>query len=216
VFFVQADAFELPIRSEFFDCAYSIGVLHHTPYPEKAFGKMVDLVKDDGMIGLSLYDISLYHRPNRNTLRVATVDLLWALNHWRAEFFRVFTTRLPSSVMLFYCRTIVPVLHVLNKIPVLRYARYLLPCTCYSHLPMAYSMVDTMDTYKTRIVHQYRAKDVFQWYLALGLCEIVVMNSRAGWVSIVASKGSKRERLNLRRQLQQPNSPGKEGFLVRP
>ena len=54
-------------------------------------------------------------------------------------------------------------------------------------------MVDTMDTYSTKIVHQYRAKDVFQWFRKMGLREIVLMNSIAGWVSIVAEKGGPEE-----------------------
>ena len=50
-------------------------------------------------------------------------------------------------------------------------------------------MVDTMDTYSTKIVHQYRAKDIFQWFLKLGLKDIILMNGRAGWVSLIANKG---------------------------
>jgi hypothetical protein len=50
-------------------------------------------------------------------------------------------------------------------------------------------MLDTMDTYSTKIVHQYRAKDVFQWFLKLGLDGTKVMNGRAGWVSVTANKG---------------------------
>ena len=41
VLFVQADAFNLPIRDSSVDFAYSIGVLHHTPDPQLAFELMV-------------------------------------------------------------------------------------------------------------------------------------------------------------------------------
>jgi SAM-dependent methyltransferase len=211
--FVQGDAFASPIRDGVMDFAYSIGVLHHTPDPRAAFDRMVDMVRSDGYVGVSLYEISLYRRPNRNSFRVMTMELLWALNLWRCELFRTVTTRVPHGVMIAYCKTVIPVLHVLNKIPVLRLARYGLPSTCYPNLPVVWSMVDTMDTYSTRIVHQYRAKDVFQWFRALGLREITLMNSRPGWVSIVAEKGPPEDRARRQASQRQPLGPGLTGYL---
>jgi 2-polyprenyl-3-methyl-5-hydroxy-6-metoxy-1,4-benzoquinol methylase len=215
VLFVQGDVFESPIRSQSLDFAYSIGVLHHTPNPQQAFELMVDLVKPDGSVGVSLYEISLYHRPNRNTLGVVAMEALWALNTLRCEMFRLITTHLPDKLMIIYCKTVVPGLHLVNKVPVLRWIRYLVPSTCYRELPMICSMVDTMDTYSTKIVHQYRAKDVFQWFRKLGLREIIVMNSRAGWVSIVAEKGSSEERARRSLITRQPKPPGQSGVFDR-
>lgn len=210
IFFIQADFFMLPLKTGYFDFAYSIGVLHHTPEPEKAFRKMVEMLNKDGEIGLCLYEISLYSRPNRNSLRVSTMELIWALNLWRAEFFRVFTTRIPDNIFLFYCKTVVPLLHCLNKIPVLRYLRYLLPSTCYRHLPVEWSMLDTNDTYATKIVHQYRHKDVFQWFMRANLQDIIIHNSMAGWVSITASM-SRSRCLDYSKYLHsQPGAPGIE------
>jgi uncharacterized protein YbaR (Trm112 family)/ubiquinone/menaquinone biosynthesis C-methylase UbiE len=206
--FVQADVFESPIRGGMVDFAYSIGVLHHTPDPRGAFDRMVEMVRIDGNVGLSLYEISLHNRPNRNSFKVVTNELVWALNLWRCELFRTVTTRVPHGVMIAYCKTVIPILHVLNKIPVLRLARYGLPSTCYRDLPVIWSMVDTMDTYSTKIVHQYRAKDVFQWFRSTGLREITLMNSRPGWVSIVAMKGSDEDRARRQANQRQPLGPG--------
>lgn len=214
VFFIQADIFHLPIKPGFFDFSYSIGVLHHTPSPEKAFNNMVDITAVYGNVGLSLYDISLYRRPNRNNLKVSTMELLWALNLWRAEFFRSVTTRLPNHLLLWYCKTFIPILHYLNKIPFLRYFRYLFPSTCYGHLPVQCSMVDTFDTYATKIVHQYRSKDLFQWFMRRGLSNIQVNNSRAGWVSLVALKGTPKDLKANKRVLMQPLGPGIEGEFL--
>lgn len=210
VLFVQGDIFRSPIRAASFDFGYSIGVLHHTPDPERSFGLLVDAIKPPGKVGLSLYEISLYERPNRNSLKVATIDMLWALNLWRCELFRAITSRLPGKWFLAYCKTVVPVLHYINKIPVIRYVRYLLPSTCYRHLPVEWSMVDTHDTYATKIVHQYRGKDVFQWFLRAGLSGIVLRNSRAGWVSVTASVADGETRAAQRVDLKQPLAPGLE------
>jgi SAM-dependent methyltransferase/uncharacterized protein YbaR (Trm112 family) len=207
-FFVQADFFHSPLKPRFFDFGYSIGVLHHTPDPEGAFQHLVSSVSDHGSIGLSLYDISLFSRPNLNSLRIATIELFWSLNMWRCELFRHFTTRLPPRVFLAYCRTVVPILHVLNKIPIVRYVRYLLPSTCYRSLPVEWSMVDTHDTYATKIVHQYRAKDVFQWFMRAGLFNTVVMNGRAGWVSLVGTRAALGPFDHQRYVRAQPPGPG--------
>jgi SAM-dependent methyltransferase len=211
ILFVQGDIFCSPFRNACFDFGYSIGVLHHTPDPEESFRILTKVIKAPGNIGLSLYDISLYARPNRNSLKVATIELFWALNMWRCEMFRSVTTRLPGNVFLTYCKTVVPALHFLNKIPVLRYLRYLLPSTCYRHLPVIWSMVDTHDTYATKIVHQYRGKDVFQWFLREGMSNIVLRNSRAGWVSITGVVDEEEVRNRQRVFLEQPAAPGLQG-----
>ncbi len=198
VFIIQADIYNMPFRDQTFNFVYSIGVIHHTPEPKVAFDNMLLPLKNKGKIGLSVYEISLYDRPNRNSLKIATKDLLWSLNLWRCEFFRTITTRIPYIAMVVYCKTFVPILHYINKIPLLRFIRYIFPSTCYRSLPVAWSMLDTMDTYSTKIVHQYRAKDIFQWFLVNGLKRIILMNSRAGWVSITADKGDEKSRTRLK------------------
>lgn len=188
IFIVQADFFQLPFKKSYFDYAYSIGVLHHTPDPRKAFHNMVDVVNDKGEIGLSLYEISLYERPPLNSLSNSTKELMWAINLWRVELFRVVTTRTPDRWFLWYCKRFVPILHYINKIPVIRYIRYLFPSTCYPDLPVEWSMLDTNDTYATKIVHQYRHKEIFQWFMQENIQNIIVHNSIPGWVSLTGGK----------------------------
>jgi len=206
--FIQADLFHLPIRKNSFDYVYSIGVLHHTPDPKAAFSKMIETTRVDGSIGLSLYEISLSNRSNRNSLSVSTKELFWALNMWRCELFRIITTRLPQSLFLVYCKTVIPILHIINKIPILRYIRYFFPSTCYRTLPVAWSMLDTYDTYVTKIIHQYRGKDIFHWFLSEGMDRIILHNGRAGCVSVTGIKRSDEEREKLKIVELQPGVPG--------
>lgn len=188
IFIVQADFFHLPFKKNYFDYAYSIGVLHHTPDPRKSFSNMVEVVNDKGEVGLSLYEISLYERPPLNSLLNASKDLMWAINMWRVELFRIGTTRVPDKWFLSYCKYFVPILHYLNKIPVIRYLRYLFPSTCYPNLPVEWSMLDTNDTYATKIVHQYRHKEIFQWFMQENIQNIIVHDSIPGWVSLTGGK----------------------------
>jgi SAM-dependent methyltransferase len=51
---VQADIFKLPFK-KVFDYAFSVGVLHHTPDPQKAFVSLAGKVKKDGAISAWIY-----------------------------------------------------------------------------------------------------------------------------------------------------------------
>lgn len=78
-------------------------------------------------------------------------------------------------------------------------------------MPVEWSMCDTYDTYVTEIVNQYRAKDVFQWFLKSHLYNIIVMNSRAGWTSLIATKDSSIRVQHEKYIRDQPYAPGIEG-----
>ncbi len=54
VHIVQCDIFKLPFR-KVFDYAFSVGVLHHTPDPKKAFVSLASKVKKDGHISAWVY-----------------------------------------------------------------------------------------------------------------------------------------------------------------
>ena len=51
---VQADIFKLPFK-KVFDYAFSVGVLHHTPDPKKAFISLASKVKKNGSISAWIY-----------------------------------------------------------------------------------------------------------------------------------------------------------------
>ncbi|MCY7346539.1 MAG: methyltransferase domain-containing protein [Pyrinomonadaceae bacterium] len=51
---VQADIFKLPFK-KVFDYAFSVGVLHHTPDPQKAFVSLAGKVKKGGAISAWIY-----------------------------------------------------------------------------------------------------------------------------------------------------------------
>jgi SAM-dependent methyltransferase len=58
VHLVQADVYDMPFRPGVFDFAYSIGVLHHLPEPERAFQCVVRLVKPGGSVFIWVYSNS--------------------------------------------------------------------------------------------------------------------------------------------------------------
>ena len=184
---VQADILSAPFKHNSFDFVYSIGVLHHTPDPYLHFKYAASYVADKGFISVSLYENSLAHRISRNSVSLAFYDLLWSLNLLRCELYRSLFKRFPAWLQVLYCKIIIPPLHYINKVPFIRFIRYLFPSTCYSNLPLSFSIVDTMDTYATEIVHQYRAKTLFHWFTSIGCDAPYLHNSRDGWVSVSGS-----------------------------
>lgn len=54
VHIVQADIFRLPFK-RVFDYAFSVGVVHHTPHPKRAFLSLVSKVKKGGAISVWVY-----------------------------------------------------------------------------------------------------------------------------------------------------------------
>lgn len=52
---VQADIYCLPFREKTFDYAYSIGVLHHLPFPQQGFNSIIKFLKINGKISAWVY-----------------------------------------------------------------------------------------------------------------------------------------------------------------
>ena len=52
---VQADLLDLPLADAAFDMVFSIGVLHHTPDPRRAFAQIARKVKPGGRLAVWLY-----------------------------------------------------------------------------------------------------------------------------------------------------------------
>jgi 2-polyprenyl-3-methyl-5-hydroxy-6-metoxy-1,4-benzoquinol methylase len=53
---IQASIYDLPFRDGSFDYVYSIGVIQHTPDPERSVKEICKMVKPGGQIGLWIYD----------------------------------------------------------------------------------------------------------------------------------------------------------------
>ncbi len=172
VLIVKGDIFRLPFRRGSFDAVFSIGVLHHTPSTEQAFRALVPLVKPGGEIAISVYAATM--KPGVG----------WAINMFRRRFFRIFTRRLPKQLMLWWSLYCVPVLWVIDKIPVARWIRYLFPAVIYKNYPLKWSVLDTFDIYATEFESRHRPKEVFRWFREAGLTDIDLLDSEDGWVSV--------------------------------
>ena len=110
---VEADLLHPPFKKGLFDIAYSQGVLHHTADTRAAFKAVGALVKPRGLFSVWLYgkagrfsDFSTNPlKPGRGWI-ARHRRLAWCVvlaRHAVSDFVRVFTTRLPVSVVYALC-----------------------------------------------------------------------------------------------------------------
>ncbi len=89
VLIVQGDIFHPPLRGGF-DFAYSVGVLHHTPAPRRAFESVASLVRPGGELAVWLYPHSDQIAP-------------YLLEIWHERLLRPMTSRLPHRTLERLC-----------------------------------------------------------------------------------------------------------------
>ncbi len=147
---VQADLLDLPIAESSFDLVYSIGVLHHTPDPRRAFAQIARRVKPGGRLAVWLY--------RRNT----------APQEWLNAGLRAVTTRLPARVLEPLCVG----LGGLGSIPMLN--RTLNKVANFSNHPdWTLRVCDNFDWYAPRYQSHHTIDELKGWFAEEGFTDIV-------------------------------------------
>jgi SAM-dependent methyltransferase len=146
---IQADLLDLPLADSAFDFVYSIGVLHHTPDPRRAFGQIARKVKPGGRLAVWLY--------RRNIL----------LQEWINAGLRGVTTRLPSRVLESLCAG----LGAIGSIPVLN--RTLNKIANFSnHSDWTLRVCDNFDWYAPRYQSHHSLEELKGWFREEGFSEL--------------------------------------------
>lgn len=155
VHLVQADIFNLPFADEVFDLVISLGVLHHTPDPRRAFACLPRVLKPGGKLSVTVYDAG-------NKVYVATT-----------RFWRRFTTRMPTQA-----------LHALSFAAAPLYYLWTLPILggvfrAFAFISLErdwrWRVLDTFDWYSPRYMSWHTHPEVFGWFKENGLTDIQVL-----------------------------------------
>ncbi len=151
VHLIQADLFALPFRHEVFDVAYSIGVLHHTPDPERAFRCVSSMIKQGGRLAVYLYPASGVARHFSDAVRKIT-------------------TRLPTRLMLGLSAAAIPLYYV-YRLPILgRLCQTVCPISL--HPNWRWRWLDTFDWYTPKFQFKFTYPVVYRWFLEAG-CDAI-------------------------------------------
>lgn len=150
VLIAQADLFDLPVAEAQFDLAFSIGVMHHSPDPRRAFVQVARRVRPGGRLSVWLY--------RKNTLP----------QEWLNSALRAVTTRLPARVLEPACVGLgvlggVPVVNkVLNKV-----------FNFSSHPDWTLRVCDSFDWYSPRYQSHHTVDELKRWFTEEGFDQLV-------------------------------------------
>jgi SAM-dependent methyltransferase len=158
VVIVQADLLDLPLAERVFDFVFSIGVLHHSPDPQRAFGQVAARVRPGGRLAVWLYGKNTWPQERLNSA------------------LRALTTRLPARVLEPLCVG----LAVLGGIPVL--SRTLNKVVNFSNHPDGTLRVcDTYDWYAPRYQSHHTVEELTRWFVEEGFEDLRVLSpARSG------------------------------------
>lgn len=149
---VQGDLLDLPLAERQFDLAFSIGVMHHSPDPRRAFAQVAARVKPGGRLAVWLY------RKNSPP------------QEWINSALRAATTRLPARVLEPGCVA----LGVLGGIPVLN--RTLNKVANFSNHPdWTLRVCDSFDWYAPRYQSHHTVAELQGWFTEEGFGDLVVL-----------------------------------------
>jgi SAM-dependent methyltransferase len=155
VHFVQADLFHPPFADDLFDLVMSLGVLHHTPNPRRAFTSLARVVKPGACMTITVYDAG-------NKVYVAN-----------SRFWRRISTRLPRRLLHAISYAAAP-LYYLWTLPVLG---WLFRSVAFISLERdwRWRVLDTFDWYSPRYQSWHTHHEVFGWFKENGFEDIEVL-----------------------------------------
>src|SRR3954468_19857147 len=149
---VQADLLDLPLAEAAFDVAFSIGVLHHSPDPRRAFAQVAARVKPGGRLAVWLY--------RKNTWPQEAINRV----------LRAVTTRLPARVLEPVCAG----LGVLGGVPLLN--RTLNKVANFSNHPdWTLRVCDSFDWYAPRYQSHHTIEELKGWFAEEGFEDLIVL-----------------------------------------
>lgn len=120
VHLIQASLFELPFRDSAFDGVYCIGVIQHTPDPQRALRSLPRILKAGGRLAVTIYERKPWTKLNAKYL------------------LRPLTRRLPLTATLRLIQIMMPVVFLITellfRIPLLgRVFAFVIPVANYVH-----------------------------------------------------------------------------------
>lgn len=170
ILFIQADALNLPFKDNSFDFAYSIGVFHHTPDPEKGVKEAQRILKKNGEFSLSVYRKGGYYDlPTVQALR-KFFNFLWP----------IFGPYAPYLYSQFFGR----ISHIINKFSK---KLGLFFRVIFGTVPLddvRWTVLDTFDSITPSYQSTHSLYEVSQWFKNANFINVRI----ADWENIIGKK----------------------------
>lgn len=140
IHFIQASIYDMPFKKGTFDFCYCIGVIQHTPNPQKSIRSITEIVKKEGKIAVTIYE-----------------RRRWWTMFFSKYWLRPITKRMSKETLLKTIENIMPVAFpvtdTLFRIPILgKVFMFVIPITNYVYEKQlnreqryAWAVLDTFD-----------------------------------------------------------------------
>ena len=160
-----------------FDFAYSLGVIHHLSYPEKAFKLIRSKLKKN-----SPFLVYLYHNFENNNF---LYKIIWKLS----EIFRKVISRQNFKVKSLICDLIAFfVYYPLSKISIIFDKMGInvdnFPLSYYRYKSFYIMRNDSLDRFGTKYEKRYSKADIIKLFKKAGFKNIKISNRRPYWCAI--------------------------------
>lgn len=158
----QADIYGLPVRQAAFDKVLCLGVLQHTPDPERSFRSLISHLKPGGEI---VFDV--YPRRLRTLLQAKYLLRPITRRMDQARLYRIVSRLVPPLIA--------PTAFLKSKLG--RLGARLSPILEYSHLRLppdlnrAWAILDTFDMYAPAHDHPQSLRMVTRWFESSGFTD---------------------------------------------
>lgn len=167
---IQANLLDLPLKAEVFDAVFCMGVIQHTPEPERVMRSLPRYLKPRGQLAYNFYEANPLRR-----LEVVKYGLRHVTPDW------------PEPRLLALCRVLValffPLTLVMSRIPVVRFFTRFIPISA-THPPeltlaqqWEWTLLDTFDWLNPRYEICQNHREVAGLLRELGLDQV---DSRPG------------------------------------
>lgn len=160
---IQGNILEIPIKEGYFDILYSWGVLHHTGDTRKAFKIATTLVKENGLLGIYVYENHPLYKYDNTSLRLISI-LRQILIISPLRFISQFLS--PNNVEKFFT-------------PIFYFEKFIgfgiIGCHSSTNgfVKEDYMRV-VIDRFKSRYATEHRLEEVIEWFFSEGFNNLIV------------------------------------------
>jgi len=174
---IKCSILDAPLKADIFDFAYSFGVLHHTPDPQKGLLEIARILKKNSPVFLYLYE-----DHSGSFLKHIAVKLVAIL--------RTLTVRIPRKIIYALCWLFSPFVFIVFSVPAKILRRFKLTEEIAARVPFNFGRGpfslrgDLFDRFSAPIERRFSREEIDTLFSECGFGRITItrLKNSPGWV----------------------------------
>ena len=177
VYIIKGSALHIPFKEGVFDFAYSFGVLHHTPDPQKGLSEITRIIKDKSPAFLYLYE-----DHSENTVKYIAIKII--------NIIRRITIKIPPKILYVLSLLASPLIFIFFSCPSKILKRFESTAKFAEKIPFNFGdsffslRGDLYDRFGAPIEHRFSRKKINDMFDRCSISNISItrLKATAGWV----------------------------------